>query len=58
MQIDVDLLQIGLAITNRYTTKTLFLENIRNTLIIKSFYKLVSVILTSVPDSVCISFRS
>ena len=34
---DSDLLQIGTAITNRYTTQTLFLENIRIILVIKSF---------------------
>ena len=34
---DSDLLQIGTAITSRYTTQTLFLENIRIILVIKSF---------------------
>ena len=38
VKIDRDLLQIGVAITNRYTTQTLFLENIKITLVIKSFH--------------------
>ena len=56
VQVDEDLLLIGAAITNQCTTKTLILENVINTLVIKRFHKLVSVILMSVPYNVHISF--